>query len=139
MWCDLDRQLWLSSTDLLVSRFPERVTTLLGVRVTSIYWQYTDESQKNPQGGGRSIEGQIYAQELDPGRFQNQYFMFFLKMVSSMYTYELTLDSFRLVLTIGLLCTPSIYIGSGDSNSDPHACTTSSLTTVPCPHRTAAF
>lgn len=77
MWCDLDRQLWLSSTDLLVSRFPERVTTLLGVRVTSIYWQYIDESQKNSQGSGRSIEGQIYAQELDPGRFQNQYFMLF--------------------------------------------------------------
>ena len=79
MWCDLDRQLWLSSTDLLVSRFPERVTTLLGVRVTSIYWQYIDESQKNPQGGERSIEGQIYAQELGPGRFQNQYFIFFFK------------------------------------------------------------
>lgn len=77
VWCDLDRQLWLSSTGLLVSRFPEQVTTLLGVRVISIYWQYTDEFQKNPQGRKRSIEGQIYAQELGPGRFQNQYFMFF--------------------------------------------------------------
>lgn len=64
---------------------------------------------------------------------------FFFKMVSSMYTYELTLGSFRLVLTVGLLCTPSIYMGSGDPNSDPHACPASSLTTVPCPHRTAAF
>lgn len=74
--CDSERQLWLHSTGLLVSRFLEQVTALLGVRVISIYWQYIDEFQKNPQGSGRSIEGQIYAQELGPGRFQNQYFIY---------------------------------------------------------------
>lgn len=52
-------------------------------------------------------------------------------MVSYIYTYELTLDSFRLVLTGGLPCAPSTYMGSGDPNSDPHACTASSLTTEP--------
>lgn len=139
MCCDSDRQLWLRSTGLLVSRCLEQVTALLGVRVISIYWQYIDEFQKNPQGSGRSIEGQIYTQELGPGRFQNQYFIYFLKMVSYIYTYELTLDSFRLVLTGGLPCAPSTYMGSGDPNSDPHACTASSLTTEPRPQPMMAF
>lgn len=63
----------------------------------------------------------------------------FLKMVSYIYTYELTLDSFRLVLTGGLPCAPSTYIRSRDPNSDPHACTASSLTTEPRLQPMAAF